>query len=332
MRLSRNRLAPIVALEPLLALSRATRSQARVASLMYHEVLPDADPHDAWTVTRESAFRAQMLYLRERFEILGLDELIRRIGEPGRGQRCMAAVTFDDGYKGNRDVVWPIIETLSIPITIFVATAAIEGNSSYWFDQVIAALLSEGVGEINLRAWGLGVYRPRGVPPGEGRWSEIQRALTDLKQLPPADLNRAVLDLLNQVGDSSRRLQPLPMLSIADIQDMARSAFITFGAHSHGHEVLPLLSNDAVRDSVLKSKKLLEEWTGKSVRHFAYPHGLFNADISRIVQESGFESSQSTRPGLWRKGDSAFAIPRVAVGRYDSLALFRMRVSGVPGW
>jgi len=113
---------------------------------------------------------------------------------------------------------------------------------------------------------------------------------------------------------------------------MARSRFVTFGAHSHGHEVLPQLSQEGVRDSVLRSKKLLEEWTGKPIQHFAYPHGLFTPEIAHIVQECGFVSSQSTRPGLWRKGDSDFAIPRVPVGRYDSLALFRMRVSGMPGW
>ena len=322
----------MVALEPLLALSRATRSQAQAASLMYHEVLPDADPHDAWTVVRETAFRAQMLYLRERFDILSLDDLLRRIREPGRGRRCMAAVTFDDGYKGNRDVVWPVIEALEIPITIFVATEAIEGNSPHWFDQVIAALLSEGAGEINLRAWGLSVYRPRAFGAGESRWGEIQRALTDLKGLPPADLDRAVIDVLSQAGSDSGALRPLPLLSIPDIQEMARSRFVTFGAHSHCHAVLPLLSQDGARDSILKSKKLLEEWTGKPVRHFAYPHGMFTPEIVRIVRECGFASSQATRPGLWNKGDSDFAIPRVAVGRYDSLALFRIRVSGMPGW
>ena len=332
MKLSRNRLAPIVALEPLLALSRAARAQVQTASLMYHEILPDEDLHDAWTVVRETAFRAQMLYLRERFDILSLDELLRRMREPGRGRRCMAAVTFDDGYKGNRDVVWPLIERLEIPITIFVATGAIEGNTSHWFDRVIAALLSEGAEEIDLRARGLGTYRPGDAGEGEGRWVEIQRALADLKGLPPADLDPAVLDVLRQAGGVQGTLPPLPLLSVPDIQEMARSRFVTFGAHSHGHEVLPLLSHDEVGDSVLKSKKLLEEWTGKSVRHFAYPHGMFTPEIAGIVRECGFDSSQATRPGLWRKGDSDLAVPRVAVGRYDSLALFRMRVSGMPGW
>ena len=321
-----------MALEPLLALSRATRPGPQAASLMYHEVLPDNDPHDAWTVVRETEFRAQMLYLRERFDILSLDELLRRMREPARGRRCMAAVTFDDGYKGNKDVVWPIIENLEIPIAVFIATAAIEGNSSPWYDQVIAALLSEGVAEVNLGAWGLGVYRPGTAGTGESRWAEVQRALTDLKGLPPADLDQAVPDLLSQAGDSPRRLRPLPLLSISDIQEMSRSRFVTFGAHSHGHPVLTLLSPDEVRDSVLTSKKLLEAWTGKSVRHFAYPHGRFTPEIARIVQECGFDSSQTTRPGPWRRGDSDFEIPRVAVGRYDSLALFRVRVSGMPGW
>ena len=112
-----------------------------------------------------------------------------------------------------------------------------------------------------------------------------------------------------------------------EVVDQVLIAVIT-----RSHALLTHERWDRVRDEVGSSRRELERRLGAVVRHFAYPHGLFNADISRIVQESGFESSQSTRPGLWRKGDSAFAIPRVAVGRYDSLALFRMRVSGVPGW
>jgi peptidoglycan/xylan/chitin deacetylase (PgdA/CDA1 family) len=332
MKLPRRQLASLIAIEPVLHLSRSTLSRGRAVSLMYHAVIADSDPHDSWTAVRESDFHAQMTYLRNHFDVLSLDEVIRRMRDPSRGDSCMAAVCLDDAYLGNRNVVWPIVKALSVPITIFVSTAAIQNQSFFWFDRVIAALLGVGAREIDLREWGLGVYRLAGRPSGEGRWAEIQRALVDLKRLSSDALDQAVVEVVAQARYSQMNLPPLPLLSIPDIREMAQSDLITFGAHSHCHRVLTQLSDDEVRESVSGSKKLIEEWTGRSVRHFAYPHGVFNSNVARIVRECGFESSQGQSPGLWRREDSLFAIPRLAVGRYDSLAQFRMRVSGLPAW
>ena len=330
MTLPRRQLASLIAAEPVLRFSRAALSRARAASLMYHEVLSDGDVHDCWTVVRESEFRAQMIYLREHFDVLSLDEVIRRMREPVRSERCMATISLDDGYLGSRNIVWPIVEALSVPITIFVSTAAIQNHSFFWFDRIIAALLWKDARKIDLRAWGLHVYRLAEHPSGEGRWMQIQRVLTDLRRLPSDALDQAVLAVTEQARYSPMNLHPLPLLKATDIREMAQSDLITFGAHSHCHRDLTQISDDEVRESVLRSKQLVEEWTGKAVRHFAYPHGLFDPRVARIVHECGFESSQATSPRLWRRSDSLLAIPRLSVGRYDSFAQFRMRVSGLP--
>jgi hypothetical protein len=47
------------------------------------------------------------------------------------------------------------------------------------------------------------------------------------------------------------------------------------------------------------------------------------------VRDCGFVSSHATTPGFWRRADSVYAIPRVSVGRFDSLGSFKARVSGL---
>jgi len=73
----------------------------------------------------------------------------------------------------------------------------------------------------------------------------------------------------------------------------------------------------------------VESWSGKAVRHFAYPFGEFNPEVARIVRDCGFVSSQATTTGFWRREDSVFAIPRLGIGRFDSLGSFKARVSGL---
>jgi peptidoglycan/xylan/chitin deacetylase (PgdA/CDA1 family) len=329
MRPSRNVLLGYLAWEPILALSRASRLRGCAVALMYHEVLPDSDPIEAWTVVRESAFRAQIQYLKENFEIVSLDQALARMRNPGRNGRPMALLTFDDGYRGNRQVVWPIVEELRAPITIFVATAAVQNQTPYWYDRVIAALFADGAMEIDLGRCGLQSYRIPSSCRGEARWTRIQRVLADLKRLSPVDRECGVEDLLRQSGLSRPAREPLKPLSIGDIQAMAPSEYVTFGAHTHGHDNLTQLAPEKVRETVLRSKTLVESWSGKAVRHFAYPFGAFNPAVAEIVQGCGFASSQATTSGFWRQDDSEYAIPRLSIGRFDSLGSFKARVSGL---
>ena len=329
MKPSRKELLRCLAWEPLLAFSRASRLRGCVVSLMYHEVLPDSDPIEAWTAVRESAFRAQMRYMKDKFEIVSPDLALERMHDPARNGHPLALITFDDGYRGNRQVVWPIIEELGVPITIFVSTAAVQNQSPYWYDRVIAALFTDRAMEIDLRRCGLRSYRIPDPRRGEARWTRIQQVLADLKCLLPADRENCVEELLHQSSSTRPAREPLKPLSIGDIQAMAPAEHITFGAHTHGHENLTQLAHEKVRETVLRSKTLLELWSGKAVRHFSYPFGEFNPAVAEIVQDCGFASSQATTSGFWRKDDSEYAIPRLGIGRFDSLGSFKARVSGL---
>lgn len=304
--------------------SRATRLRNRVVSLMYHEVLPDAEPFDAWHVVRESDFYAQMRYLQEHFEIVSLDEAYTRIRTGAERRRPMALVTFDDGYRGNRNVVWPIARHLGIPVTIFVAPFAVQNQTPYWYDRVIAALIGDEPFEIDLRGHALDVYKvPRGLK-GEGRWVQVQRILSRMQILDPEERERVTAEV---VAQARAGVAPLRSLTIEDVRDMASSSQIGFGAHSLGHDALTQIPPEKARQSILQSKLVLEEWTGHPIRHFAYPYGFFDPTVVRLVRECGFLTSHSTIPGFWREETSLFEIPRLGIGRYDSLGYVKARLS-----
>jgi len=327
MRLSRKSLFRDFSFALLRFVSRATRLRNRVVSLMYHEVLPDDQPFDAWHVVRESDFYAQMRYLQEHFEVVSLDEAYTRIRTGAERRRPMALVTFDDGYRGNRDVVWPIARHLGIPVTIFIAPFAVQNQTPYWYDRVIAALIGEEPFEIDLRHHGLDVYRvPRGQK-GEGRWVQVQRILSRLQLLEPELREQVTGEVVEQARAGGSMVPPLRALTIEDVRSMASSSHIEFGAHSLCHDALTQLTPEKARQSILQSKLVLEEWTGHPVRHFAYPYGSFDPTVVRLVRECGFLTSHSTIPGFWREETSLFEIPRLGIGRYDSLGYVKARLS-----
>ena len=138
----------------------------------------------------------------------------------------------------------------------------------------------------------------------------------------------AVKNILAGLGAPKANPYTLRSMTHDELVEVSGSPLITIGAHSHCHNILTQLSVEDMKDSVRTSKKLLEEWTGRRVRYFSYPNGNFNDAVVDIVEGLGFECAFTTVSRPWSKEDSAFTIPRIGVGRYDSLESFKIKVSG----
>ena len=72
-------------------------------------------------------FRAQMGYLRERFDVVGLAEGVARAAAASI-PRDLVTVTFDDGYREVFTVAWPVLRDLGLPATVFLPTGFMEGE------------------------------------------------------------------------------------------------------------------------------------------------------------------------------------------------------------
>ena len=319
--------------EGLLRPARGLFLRRKTLVLMYHEVLEDDREIEAWTVVKETEFRRQMEYLKRNFQVIGLPEALQLMLDPGPVQGNHAVVTFDDGYSGNRRVAFPILESLGIPASIFVATGAVENQALYWYDRVILEFQDSSVGvQLDLEPMRLNKYTfPKGMA-GENRWEQIRKLLEDLKALPPDDREKAVAGIQEQTGSdggsSSRDLAPL---SYAEIRELAESRLITFGAHSHSHEILVQIGPEEIRKSIGQSRELLGKWTERKIRHFSYPNGNYNAEVMAMVKGEGFECALTTESRPWALRDSAYSIPRIGIGRYDGVEIFKAKVSGIVG-
>src|ERR1700693_614966 len=289
----------------------------RIAVLMYHEILKDSDKIENWMVVKECDFIQQIDYLKRFFKVISLEKALQLMRGENEISENLAVVTLDDGYAGNKRGMWPIIEAKEIPVTVFVSTEAVQNQSLYWYDQVILSLQpgDNKPFKIDLEPVGLKKYKFGPRIEGEQRWDKIETLLTDLKALSPEKRAEVVKMILEQgkkpSGEASPAVSPM---SIEELREMAGSKYVTFGAHSHCHNILTQLDKETARKSVESSKNLLESWTGLPVRYFAYPNGDFNGSVIENVKESGFLCGMSTVAKSWEKSDSFFKIPRYGIG------------------
>jgi peptidoglycan/xylan/chitin deacetylase (PgdA/CDA1 family) len=119
-------------------------------------------------------------------------------------------------------------------------------------------------------------------------------------------------------------------MTIDEVKAVARSPYIAIGGHSHCHALQTRLAPAARRDSLERNRRLLREWTGQPVDHFAYPSGDLDAAVIADVRGCGYTSAVSTVHQVWRPGCDEFQIPRFGIGRYDALPTFRAGLVGGP--
>lgn len=303
--------------------ARARARGGATALLCYHTLGPDAEEMDAWTVLRVADFRAQLEAIRADWEIVSLDAAL---SAPADG-RPRAALTFDDGEAGLFRHLLPLVEAERIPVTVYVATQQIETGRPYWFDRVMNALQGPGPFALDLGAHGLGL-RPFGAERGPARWAEISGLLEAMKRLDPGP-REAAAEAICAAAPAGAGFTRLAPLTRAEFDALAAHPLATIGAHSHGHELLDRIPPPAAKASLARSRALLEDWTGRPVRHLAYPNGDQDATVRRLAAEAGFASATILGQRLVRAGDDPFALPRLAIGRYDDATRLRLRLAEV---
>lgn len=93
--------------------------------LLYHSTPVEA----SWTYdVSKCCFEEHLAYLKSNCEILSVPSIVDRLTMGAECDSFVCGITFDDGYKNNYDVAFPLLARYNIPATIFVSTAYVSGN------------------------------------------------------------------------------------------------------------------------------------------------------------------------------------------------------------
>jgi peptidoglycan/xylan/chitin deacetylase (PgdA/CDA1 family) len=297
-----------------------------VTILVYHTLRDDMEDFDAWTAVRIGNFREQIAFLRKHYQIVTLDEAIE-LRRWNRRRRC-AVITFDDGDVGLHTHLLPFVVEAKVPVTIYVATEQVETGQPYWFDRIMNALQSRGPFTVDLRAEGLRRWTI-GRERGSRNWAVISDLLETLKSVSPDVRSDLCERILTQVPIGGRpEFVPLAALSVTQLRELSASRWVTIGSHTHCHCLLDQIPLPQAVASVANSRRLLESWTAQSVHHFAYPNGNHNPELESAIAALGFRSAAALGMKIWNGATNLFALPRIAIGRYDDIHRFKLRLAG----
>ncbi len=273
-----------------------------------------------------------MRYLKSHYRICPLGEIVALLAA-GKSERHVAAVTFDDGYRSNYSLAYPICRELQIPATIFVTSGFIQQEGTIrgflWPDFVSAVVKSAGEKGVDLAGIGLGRYDTSSPAAAAG----VRRSICDhLKSIGVKQRDQLLAGIDDLYGDQIRQEQfgDYQPLSRAELTSLATDPLITIGAHSRTHPILAGLDNGRLEEEMLGSKQEIEAITNKDVDLFAYPNGR-RLDISRQVVALAarhFCGAVTTEPGRNHRGQNPYLLRRIGIGGDCGFGLFQTLISG----
>ena len=276
----------------------------------------------------EEDFAAQMAFLARDFEVVTLADLPHARRDP-RGRYVM--VTFDDGYRDNYDLAFPVLKRERIPGTFFITTGFVDDQPVSWWDRI--AWVVRQAGERGLRRlpetpwWG----GPLPLTDPASRELAIWTVLAAYKATPTfrtAELMAALADAtgLEAPDDLGHGL----WMTWGNVREL-QLAGMGIGAHTHTHPLLGRLGPAEQIDEITRCKERLLHGAGVRTRGFAYPvgsHDSFNTTTRAILLANGFDFAFSFYGGYQSMADTDFLdIHRTAVGRHTTQKLFEAKLT-----
>ena len=300
-------------------------NRRRILVLLYHGVssFPSTKHLNDLHVPEEQ-FRRQMRWLRRKFTPISLDQAIAALDGREPWPRRAVLITFDDAYRNNLEVAWPILKECGFQPTIFVPTG-FPGSGRISRSEDVESRIK------NSRALGVRLNdRWLWLRSGEERQAAFQQISLELKRLETGTRERVWKEVQKQLSESDNVGATCGLetrLSWAELQ-AARLVGIDVGSHTISHAQLRGLPKAEMQKELEGSKKELELRLKTPILAFAYPNGDWSHEVRRLVQSAGYSCAFTAQPGTNGPLTDRFLLHRVPINARDSFGEFKSAVSG----
>lgn len=166
-----------------------------------------------------------------------------------------------------------------------------------------------------------------GITFDDGYRNNFQNALPLLRTLGFSATCFMVSGMIGGTNawDSGRGIAPVPLMDKEQLRAWV-GAGMEVGAHTRQHVNLRECDEERAWDEIHGARQELEQALGSDVRSFSYPHGLHTPRDIELVQRAGYRLATTVTTARAAQGDDPLRLPRLAVGRTDSLAYVVARV------
>jgi len=220
-------------------------------------------------------------------------------------------LTFDDGYKDNYSIAFPLLQKYKAPSIFFITTGYIGQNSFLWHDRVR-------------------YHYERQYLNGERAVKSKRACKKDLKRLKSMEQSSFQKALAAYGADwqDSIRL----MMDWQEVKQCQQGG-ITIAPHSHEHMILSRLSSKEKSSDVEKSLAALKEKLDHpEIIHFCLPEGTkesMDSETLDLLAGNGIKVLFLTEPGVntrIQKEKGIILMKRIGLNPSDPVPVVMLKI------
>ncbi len=246
-------------------------------------------------VVTPEMFERQLAYAARRYRIVSLAEIADACegGRPLPPRACF--VTFDDGWRDNYTVAYPILRRMGLPAAVFVTTDFIGTRRAFWFTPLMQCVLRGGGRKLRGGdAQDLGfpadvalemdrlVSQPHPLHPGM-----VTPLVEMLKKYPEPTIERLVEGLAARLGGAGAPGDEPFFLTWDQVRELDRGG-MSVGSHTCSHKILTQIGDEEARRELRLSREKLEAELGRPVASLAFPNGDYSPAHMTMAWEAGY--------------------------------------------
>jgi peptidoglycan/xylan/chitin deacetylase (PgdA/CDA1 family) len=226
-------------------------------------------------------------YKKNDFIFASMDD-VADILEKKKTSKKFVALTFDDGYKDNFEIAYPILKNLGIPFTVYITTCFPDKTSLMWWYALEELILSnESISfELNGEEFIVNCIDN----------NEKNTSYSKIADLMQSWNNSELISFFKKFDINLVNYSDKIVMNWDEIKELSNYAFV--GAHTISHKSLSQMTKEDALSEMTNSKKIIEQKINKVVSHFAYPFGgRAEAGIREfeLAKEIGFRTAVTTR-------------------------------------
>jgi peptidoglycan/xylan/chitin deacetylase (PgdA/CDA1 family) len=269
--------------------------------LMYHGV-----PLHRTKGIDAKVFEQHLEYLQQSFEIVRAESVWR--ASPVKGKPRLA-ITFDDGFQNQAEIVAPILRRRQIPATFFVSSRHCVAGKYLWFSYLRA--LEDKFQCNGFYAWGEFVD----MSPAKRHASMIRlrEALVNLEPHPGA-MYRIIDNELPRLEDfvgPTELSDEFAGMTAEQVGELASEPLFSVGIHTVDHPFLTRCGPDEILRQITDNKNWIEVTSNRRTTSMAYPAGRYDAGIIETCRSLKLDVGFAIVPTI--NADCRFEVQRVGI-------------------
>jgi len=207
--------------------------------------------------------------------------------------------TFDDGYKDNYEIAFPLLEKYQIPTVFFISTNYIQNNDFIIHDKIKYLTHEQFI--------------------SKGSIAEASAINLGEKDYQMNDLE--YIDKIFNENKPDYRL----MMNHREVSELSERGF-KIGNHTYKHERLSFLTKQNQFESIKIADDYLKSSFGDGYKHLAYPNGLYNKETLEVLDELKIEYGYTTEGGYNDQNCNKKSMKRIGINVSDSKYLIVLKL------